>query len=68
MTTNEMTTEAYGKKIRKSRQAVLDAIKKTEKGNDKRHLLPGVVDFKKLGRDYILRVLVLLLLFSPTGF
>ena len=53
-----LTTKEYGKRINKSRQAVLRAIKKTESGNDKMYLLPKLIKFKKLGRDYLLEVAV----------
>ena len=54
--TEHLTTTQYGNLINKSRQAVLRAIKKTEAGNDKKYLLPKLIDFKKVGRDYILEV------------
>jgi len=54
--TSLLTTTQYGKKVKKSRQSILNAIKKEEKGRKKPHLLPGVISHKKVGRDYILEV------------
>lgn len=54
MKTQQLTIPQYADKIKKSsRQAVLKAVKKK-----KLHLLPSVVDIKKIGRDYILEVAI----------
>lgn len=50
----EMTIPQYAKQIKNvSRQAVLKSIKK-----NKLHLLPNVVSFRKINKDYILEVAI----------
>ena len=59
MQTISITIPNYAKQLspKKSRIAVYKAVKSWEAGNEKkRHLLPNVVSFSKLGRDYILEV------------
>lgn len=46
-----LTIPKYAEKIGKERTTVFRAVK-----NKKLHLLPGVVDIKKIGRDYLLEV------------
>lgn len=59
MSTKILTIPEYAKAIKgASRQTVLKAIKDCEKGKDKLHLLPNVIEYKKLGRDYILTVAI----------
>jgi hypothetical protein len=52
-----LTIPQYAKQLNKTRQSVLNAIKKQERGLDKSHLLPRLISFKKLGRDYIVTVM-----------
>ncbi len=58
MSTITLTIPEYAKKIKKTRQAVLRAIKKEERGRPKPHLLPNVIKHEKRGRDYFLEVAV----------
>ncbi len=53
-----LTIPQYARIINKSRQAVMSAITKEKKGRPKPHLLPNVISYKKIGRDYILEVAV----------
>jgi hypothetical protein len=50
--TKMLTIPQYTKQVKNvSRQAILKAVK-----NNKKHLLPGVINITKPGRDYFLEV------------
>lgn len=51
-----LTVPQYAEQLGKKRQAVLRAIKRKEEGQNTSHLLPRLISFKKLGRDYIVEV------------
>jgi hypothetical protein len=52
-----LTIPQYAEQIGKKRQSVLMNIKRQQNGKDKSHLLPRLISFKKVGRDYLLQVL-----------
>jgi len=59
MSTKILTVKQYAKQIKdSSRQAVLKAIRDCEKGEDKKHLLPNVIKYEKVGSYYILEVAI----------
>lgn len=53
-----MSIRQYAKSQNKSRQAVLKAITDCNEGKKKEHLLPGVLNKKKVGNYYVLEVSV----------
>jgi DNA-binding Lrp family transcriptional regulator len=56
MSTITTTVPAYAESLNISRQALLRRLKEWERGKDKAHLLPDVLEFKKVGRDYLLTI------------